>query len=118
MNFKASSLIRSESTDAPNCEFIADNISININWAPAIDLNTYVAGGHTAERAELTDISFFKVADLASPILFQTCAKGRTLPRAKFEFMRADGGGTPINPPRTKIMSREIWPRENPIGGG
>jgi type VI secretion system secreted protein Hcp len=48
-------------------------------------------GGHTAERAELKEISFTKVADLASPILMQTCAMGKTLPKAKFEFMRADG---------------------------
>lgn len=29
-------------------------------------------GGRTAERAELTDIVFNKIADLASPILMQT----------------------------------------------
>lgn len=53
-------------------------------------------GGHTAERAELSDIMFRKVADLSSPILMQTCAMGKTIPKAKFEFMRADGNGTPI----------------------
>lgn len=26
----------------------------------------------------------------------QTCAMGKTIPKAKFEFMRADGNGTPI----------------------
>jgi type VI secretion system secreted protein Hcp len=53
-------------------------------------------GGHTAERAELKEVSFTKVADLASPILMQTCAMGKTLTRAKFEFMRADGQGEPV----------------------
>jgi type VI secretion system secreted protein Hcp len=53
-------------------------------------------GGHTAERAELTDISFTKQSDLSSPILMQTCASGKTLPRAKLEFMRADGQGQSI----------------------
>lgn len=53
-------------------------------------------GGHTAERAELKEVSFTKVADLASPILMQTCAMGKTLARAKFEFMRADGQGEPV----------------------
>lgn len=48
-------------------------------------------GGHTAERCEMTEISFTKAADLASPILLQMCAGGRTIPKAKFEFMRADG---------------------------
>lgn len=54
------------------------------------------AGGHTAERCELDDIMFHKIADLASPILMQTCATGKTIPKAKFEFMRADGDGKPI----------------------
>jgi type VI secretion system secreted protein Hcp len=54
------------------------------------------AGGHTAERAELKEISFLKAADLSSPLLLQHCAMGKTLPKAKFEFMRADGQGQPI----------------------
>lgn len=54
------------------------------------------SGGHTAERAELDDIRFHKIADLSSPILMQTCVAGKTLPKAKFEFMRADGDGKPI----------------------
>jgi type VI secretion system secreted protein Hcp len=53
-------------------------------------------GGHTAERAELQDVTFHKLADLSSPILMQTCAAGKTIPKAKFEFMRADGQGQPI----------------------
>jgi type VI secretion system secreted protein Hcp len=53
-------------------------------------------GGHTAERVELKEISFGKMADLASPVLMQTCAVGKTIPKAKFEFMRADGQGLPI----------------------
>jgi type VI secretion system secreted protein Hcp len=47
-------------------------------------------GGHTAERAELDDISFSKLADLSSPTLAQTCAMGKTIPKAKLEFFRAD----------------------------
>ncbi len=54
------------------------------------------SGGHTAERAEHEDVVFAKIADLASPILLQTCATGKTLPRARFEFMRADGDGKPV----------------------
>lgn len=53
-------------------------------------------GGHTAERAELQEITFSKAADLSSPILMQHCAMGKTVPKAKIEFMRADGNGTPI----------------------
>lgn len=54
------------------------------------------AGGHSAERAELTDIAFTKLADLASPILAQTCAGGKTLPKARFELFRADGDGARV----------------------
>jgi type VI secretion system secreted protein Hcp len=36
------------------------------------------------------------MADIASPILAQTCAMGRTIPKAKFEFMRADWDGKPV----------------------
>jgi type VI secretion system secreted protein Hcp len=46
--------------------------------------------------AELTEIVFNKIADLSSPILMQTCASGRTIPKAKFEFMRADSNGERI----------------------
>ena len=50
-------------------------------------------GGHTAERCEHQEIALTKLADLASPILLQTCSAGKTIPKAKLEFMRADGQG-------------------------
>lgn len=53
-------------------------------------------GGHTAERCEHHTLSLSKLADLASPILMQTCSMGKTIPRAKLEFMRADGQGAPV----------------------
>jgi type VI secretion system secreted protein Hcp len=53
-------------------------------------------GGHTAERCELRSISVTKLADVASPILMQTCATRKTIPKAKLEFLRADGQGTRI----------------------
>lgn len=53
-------------------------------------------GGHTAERCEHRTLSLGKLTDLASPLLMQTCSSGRTIPRAKIEFMRADGHGTPV----------------------
>lgn len=53
-------------------------------------------GGHTAERCEHRSISITKLADLSSPILMQTCAAGRTIPKAKLEFMRADSDGKPV----------------------
>ena len=50
-------------------------------------------GGHTAERTEHKDIVVSKLADLATPVLLQTCSSGKTIPKAKLEFMRADGQG-------------------------
>ncbi|WGG48515.1 Hcp family type VI secretion system effector [Rugamonas sp. DEMB1] len=50
-------------------------------------------GGHTAERCEHQSISITKLADLSSPVLMQTCSAGRTIPKARLEFMRADGQG-------------------------
>lgn len=41
-------------------------------------------------------MSFSKLADLSSPILAQTCAAGKTIPKAKLEFFRADGNGTRV----------------------
>ena len=55
-------------------------------------------GGHTAERCEYHTLKLSKLADLASPILMQHCSMGKTLPKAKLEFMRADGDGKPIHP--------------------
>jgi type VI secretion system secreted protein Hcp len=54
------------------------------------------AGGHTAERCEHKSIAITKLADLSSPILMQTCSAGRTLPKARLEFMRADSDGKPV----------------------
>lgn len=53
-------------------------------------------GGHTAERCEHRTLSLSKLADMASPILMQTCSMGKTIPKAKLEFMRADGQGKPV----------------------
>lgn len=54
------------------------------------------AGGHTAERCEHKSIALTKLADLSSPILMQTCSAGKTIPKAKLEFMRADGDGARV----------------------
>lgn len=51
------------------------------------------AGGHTAERCAHRSLTVRKLADLSSPLLLQTCSAGRTIPKAKLEFMRADGQG-------------------------
>lgn len=87
--------IKGESTDSGHPGWIeCEAVSWAISQPRSATAST--GGGHTAERAELSDITFTKLADLTSPILAQTCAAGKTIPKAKFEFMRADGQGERI----------------------
>jgi type VI secretion system secreted protein Hcp len=51
------------------------------------------AGGHTIGRAVFDAIRITKAVDLASPKLMELAAQGKTIPKAKLEFFRADGGG-------------------------
>lgn len=70
----------------------------SVNWSlhQPRSATASTSGGHTAERAELSSITFHKICDLASPLLAQHCAMGKTVPKAKFEFFRADGDGKRI----------------------
>jgi type VI secretion system secreted protein Hcp len=51
------------------------------------------AGGHTSGHSDHRSLTLSKLADLASPVLMQHCSMGKTIPKAKLEFMRADGDG-------------------------
>lgn len=51
------------------------------------------AGGHTIGRAVFDAINIKKAVDLASPKLMELAAQGKTIPNARLEFFRADGGG-------------------------
>jgi len=87
--------IKGESKDDKHKDWIeCESVNWGITQPKSATAST--GGGHTAERAELQDITFGKIADLSTPILMQTCAMGKTIPKAKFEFMRADGEGNPI----------------------
>ena len=84
--------IKGESADSTHKDWIeCESVSWSLSQPRSATSST--AGGHTAERAELSDISFTKLADMSSPLLAQNCASGKTLPKAKFEFWRADGQG-------------------------
>lgn len=86
--------IKGESADSKHKEWIeVSNVDWHVHQPRAMAISS---SGHTAGRAELSEISFKKLADLSSPLLQQTCAAGKTISRAKFEFMRADGNGEPI----------------------
>jgi type VI secretion system secreted protein Hcp len=87
--------IKGESTDDKHKDWIeVSNVFYAVNQPRAESMST--AGGHTSGRAELYPLTFKKLADIASPVLLQTCATGKTIPKATFEFMRADGDGKPI----------------------
>ncbi len=87
--------IKGESQDAGHLGWIeCESVTWSVVQPKSATAST--AGGHTAGRADLTDITFTKVADLSSPILLQMCAGGKTFPRAKLEFQRADDGSAPI----------------------
>ncbi len=87
--------IKGESTDAAHSGWI-ECTSAQWGVTQPKSATASTAGGHTAERCDLRSISITKLADLASPILMQNCASGRTLPKARIEFMRADGQGERI----------------------
>lgn len=87
--------IKGESTDEKHKGWIeVSHVDWGVTQPRASSVST--AGGHTSGTADLSEVSFTKLADLASPILFQHCAMGRTIPKAVFEFMRANGDGKPI----------------------
>lgn len=84
--------IKGESQDEAHKGWIECG-SVNWSLTQPKSATSSTAGGHTAERVEFTEIGVNKTADLASPILAQHCAMGKTIPKAKLEFMRADGDG-------------------------
>jgi type VI secretion system secreted protein Hcp len=84
--------IKGESTDSTHKDWI-ELASAQWGVIQPRSPTASTGGGHTAERCELRSISVTKLADLSSPILMQTCSAGKTIPKAKLEFMRADGQG-------------------------
>src|SRR3569833_3109534 len=94
--------IKGESNDDKHKDWI-ECASVQWGIAQPKSATASTGGGHTAGRAELEEISFAKMADLSSPILMQSCASGKTIPKAKFEFMRADADGQ-----RVKYFEMEL----------
>ncbi len=87
--------IKGESQDEKHKQWIeVSHVNWGVTQPRASTLST--AGGHTNGKADLAEVTFTKLADVASPILFQHCAMGKTIPTAVIEFMRADGDGKPI----------------------
>jgi type VI secretion system secreted protein Hcp len=94
--------IKGESTDDRHKDWIeCKAVSFGVEQPKSATAST--GGGHTAERCEHRDIVLSKLADLSTPILLQTCSAGKTIPKARFEFMRADAQGE-----RVKYFEIEI----------
>jgi type VI secretion system secreted protein Hcp len=87
--------IKGESADSRHASWI-ECLSVNWSITQPKSATASTGGGHTAERAELSEISITKLVDLASPMLAQLCACGKTIPKAKLEMQRADGNGEPV----------------------
>ena len=87
--------IKGESTDIKHAGWIECK-SVNWHVLQPKSATASTGGGHTAERTEHKDITVSKLADLATPLLLQNCSSGKTIPKAKFEFLRADGKGERI----------------------
>lgn len=84
--------IKGESTDGEHTGWIECQ-SVHFSLKQPKSATASTAGGHTAERVELSEVSLQKLCDVSSPILAQHCAMGKTVPKAVFEFFRADGDG-------------------------
>jgi type VI secretion system secreted protein Hcp len=70
--------IKGESQDDKHKQWIeVHNVRWGVSQPRATAIST--AGGHTSGKAEVHEVSFDKLADIASPVLFQTCAMGKTL---------------------------------------
>lgn len=109
--------IRGESADSAHQGWIECE-SVNFGVTQPKSATASTSGGHTAERAELSEISVTKLADLSSPMLFQASACGKTHPRAKLEFLRADGSGTPVRYMEVELENVLIGHWGTSVSGG
>jgi type VI secretion system secreted protein Hcp len=84
--------IKGESADTTHKDWIeCQSVSWEVLQPKSATAST--GGGHTAERTEHKDIVISKLADLSTPLLLQNSSSGKTIPKAKLEFLRADGQG-------------------------
>jgi type VI secretion system secreted protein Hcp len=87
--------IKGESVDATHFDWI-ELTSAQWGVTQPKSATASTGGGHTAERCEHRTLCVTKLADVSSPLLMMYSSMGKTLPRAKLEFMRADGDGSPV----------------------
>lgn len=109
--------IKGESSDSGHVGWI-ELTSAQWGVAQPVNESSSSAGGHTAERCQHRTLSLSKLADLASPILMQTASMGKTLPKAKIEFMRADSAGNRIKYYQVELENIMIANMEQMVSAG
>lgn len=82
--------IKGESADAGHVGWI-ELTSAQWGVSQPKSATASTGGGHTAERCEHQTLGITKLADISSPLLMMYSSMGKTIPKAKLEFMRADG---------------------------
>jgi type VI secretion system secreted protein Hcp len=109
--------IKGESADAAHEGWIEVS-SAHFGVVQPRSATASTGGGHTAERCEHRTISLTKLVDLASPVLMQTCSMGRTIPKAKLEFLRADGEGQRVKYYEVELENVIISNMDQVLGDG
>ena len=109
--------IKGESADSAHSGWIE---IASANWGVVQPRSSIVSssGGHTAGHSEHRTLSLTKLADLASPVLMQHCAMGKTIPKAKLEFMRADGDGNPVKYYQVELENVMLSNMDQVMGNG
>lgn len=85
--------IKGESNDDKHKDWIE---LVGVNWGVVQPASSTLStsGGHTIGRAEFNPVSCAKLVDLSSPKLMELVAMGKTIPKARLSFVRADGSGS------------------------
>jgi type VI secretion system secreted protein Hcp len=85
--------VKGESNDDKHKDWIE---LVAADWGVAQPTSGTVTtgGGHTIGRAEFRPITCAKLVDLCSPKLMELTAAGKTIPKARLAFVRADGSGS------------------------
>jgi type VI secretion system secreted protein Hcp len=111
--------IKGESMDDKHKEWIeCVDVDFGVDQPRSPVVST--SGGHTSARAEFDDVAVTKLTDLSTPLLLQHCAMGKTIPKAKFEFFRADGNGERVKyfeMVLENVLIGSMKPGLNPTGG-
>ena len=109
--------IKGESTDSAHQGWIELK---SAHWGVTQPMSASVstAGGHTTGHSEHRTLSITKLADLASPILMQHCSMGKTIPRARIEFMRADGDGKRVKYYQVELENVMLSDMDQVLGDG